>query len=73
MSYAITVRVLKFQPKHDFCLADLHNRFELTNYQFQRKFQQLIVSLEASINLNYSFINPETLFSVFTGLSVVCL
>ena len=67
MSYAITVRVLKFQQKHDFCLTDLHNRFELTGYRFRRQVQQLIVSLEASLNLNDSFVNLETSFSVFTS------
>ena len=67
MAYAITARVLKFQQKHNFFLTDLQNRFELTGYLFQRQDQQLIVSLEANLNLNNLFINIETLFIVFTS------
>ena len=65
MSESITVRAKKFQQKHNFCLTNLHNRLELTGNQLQIQLQQLILTFEASINLSNSFINLETLLSVF--------
>ena len=58
---------LKVPTETRFLLNDLHNRFELTGYRFHIQVQQLIVSLEESLNLNNSFSNLETLFSVFTS------
>ena len=52
---------LKVSTETWFCLANFHNSFGLIGYQFRRQVQQLIVSLEAIINLNDSFINLKTL------------
>ena len=55
------------RQKHDFCLTNLHDRFELKGYQLQRQVQKLIVSLEEILNPNNSLIYLKNLFSVYTS------